>query len=312
MTTKKIPACIFENDDIQVLYRPGSTPYTLATFSIIGFKVTGRTFWQQDLCDFLDIEAIGFVCKNNNWFPVRSMAPAIVASLAATSKPVITWGHSQGGYGALKYSAPLHAICVISSSPQYSIDPSTLPIVPHFEQFFRPDLHQGMEIRREDISGRVFLIHDPLEKRDEKHVSRIVQLGSELATLMPLHHVGHNAMDVLGDPRVILRLIAAGRGELELSLATQKMHTLKKRSIRYSINLARRLFQRGKNKSALMVLDRVLALSGGIVPEKETMARNALTDRILRAANPPPRRLPMANIMPLQMHEHAPLERAHF
>ena len=312
MTTKKIANCIFENEDIQVLHRTGSTPYTLATFSIIGFKVTGRTFWQQDLCDFLDVEAIGFVCKNNNWFPVRSMVPAIAAALAVTSKPVITWGHSQGGYGALKYSAPLHAIFAIASSPQYSIDPSTLPIVPHFEQFFRPDLHQGMEIRREDLSCRIFVIHDPLERRDEKHVSRILQVGSDLTTLLPLHHIGHNAMDVLADPRVILRLIAAGRGEQDLSLARSKMRTLKKRSIRYSINLARRLLQRGRSAAALTVLEKVLALGGGVVPEKEMMARNALIDRILRVANPAPRRQPLPDLIPRLMQERAPLERAHF
>jgi hypothetical protein len=250
---------LFGDEHLAAIYRPGATPYTLATFSCLGFPSDRKAFWGESLCAQADIDTVAFVAHRNNWFPSRSMGQAIAAARHRLTRPVVTFGYSHGGYGALKYASALGASGAIAGVPQFSIDPSVLPIAPFFAAFFDPALHAGMQIGAGDQAGRVLILYDPHHRRDTKHVDRILGLGHVDTTLVPMPHLGHEQMDVLRDSAVVLDLVGVCLGERRLAPVLARMHRLRKQSLHYGNALAQKLVRRGRPLRAIAVLETVLA-----------------------------------------------------
>lgn len=262
---------LFEDEHVEVLFRPGSTSYTLATFSNFGFKADGTTFWGRQLCEANDIECLGFVAKKSNWFPHSSMVAAAAAA-KVSSKPLISYGHSQGGYAAIKYAAVLGAAGVIAGSPQFSIDP-TIVADHRFTPYFNPSLNNGMEIATLDFCGRVVLIYDPLDPGDCEHAKKIQEQGYEDTTHLAVYHLGHETMEVLQKKELLFGLVdyCLGKGN-QLTIFNQARH-LKKSSVRYSIKLAEGLLKKNKPLIAQNLLDAVLKRAGGHIHSRDRAGR---------------------------------------
>jgi tetratricopeptide (TPR) repeat protein len=252
----------FEDEHLQVIQRDGSSAFILATFSNFGFAANGKAFWGESLCAKEDFRAIGFVAKANNWFPESSMRRA-QAALPVADRPVVTYGHSQGGYAALKYAALLGAAGVLAFAPQFSINPSVVPRDRRFHQNFVPELHANMEIETADIAGNPIVIFDPYDDDDSYNIQHLTK-SCEVPRLAKfyIHHLGHGVTDVVRQRRVILSLIEAAIDGGELSTAFSLARAAKKKSHQYGICVATRLLKLSKPRLALSVLDRVAQLAG--------------------------------------------------
>jgi tetratricopeptide (TPR) repeat protein/ADP-heptose:LPS heptosyltransferase/glycosyltransferase involved in cell wall biosynthesis len=198
------PGVVFDDADLRVVFRPAASSSLLITFSNMLFRPNGDDFWARTMCEKAGLSALGFVAKSPNWFPLSAMlaaSEALTPYLAAYTDRV-AYGNSMGAYGALKYSGLLGASTIVAFCPQYSIDPAQ---VGHFDKrfigHFRPDVHEGMEIRPENISGRPFLFYDPFEKPDLAHIERIAQACSE-PRLLPAAMTGHNTIGLFAGTKI--------------------------------------------------------------------------------------------------------------
>ena len=246
---------IFEDEHLRVVHRPGGTPYTLVTFSLIGFKPAGKDFWWRAACAAGDVNALGVVALAPNWFPAISMASAISAMRAFLRAPVVTFGYSHGGYGALKYARALDAAGVVSISPQYSINPTSLPIADFFKPFFNPVLHQDMEIRAADQSGVVALVWDPLFQRDDKHVRHIIEQGYQPTELIRLPHLGHRMMRIFDDHAAVAGLFEACLGGAGFNAERRRCRHLRRNSSTYACGFARQLLAARRAACAVRLLE---------------------------------------------------------
>jgi hypothetical protein len=257
------PKLLYEDDHVQLLYQNGPSSFTLATFSNYGFKADGATLWGQRLIERENIETYGFVAKANNWFPKDAMASLLQSGVFRPSKPVVTYGHSQGGYAALKYSASLGATGVVACAPQFSINPASVPKDRRFSHHFSESLHQDMDIEASDIAGNVVVVYDPYDCEDAYEVNRILEryIGSTMKQLW-ITNIGHSIMEVLRDRDLLLSVFDASLCASQLLSVFNSARKLKKSSHSYGYCLAARVLDHNRPRLTLAILDIVLRNAG--------------------------------------------------
>lgn len=186
---------IFENNFIQVIHRPGIKTKTLVTFSWAGFVADGKNYWAKPVAEKLDLNCIGFVSKQPNWFPPKLIMDAVVSVLPFLSGRVILYGSSMGAFAALKYNSILRADLSIALSPQCSIDPAIVPRT-RYTKFFVPDWHHELKIEPEDIATRSYVIFDPHYSDDREHFENI----RGIPHIIPIHanFVNHDTVFIVG------------------------------------------------------------------------------------------------------------------
>ncbi len=116
---------VFSDENLEVIHRSGSSPYLLVTFNEMEMKANGSRFWGQRFCEKADISALGFISRRPNWFPAASVVKAVEATapILRAAPERILYGHSQGGYAALRYRRRFNAAVAIAFCPQ-SLDRS--------------------------------------------------------------------------------------------------------------------------------------------------------------------------------------------
>lgn len=257
---------LYDDEHVRVIYRPGSSSFTLATFSNFGFYPNRADFWGQQFCEKEDLAAIGFVAKSNNWFPMASMQQAVNVATTLNLPNIITYGHSQGGYAALKYSAALHAVGVLACAPQYSIDPSVTPRDTRFTSNFHHTLNRNMEITSADLSGNLIAVLDPADHADSYQISLIKQACPDnLIRIIPAYHLGHQIMDLMREREISLSLLKSCQTDMVSDSLLHAISTYRKRSWSYAINLAERLLPK-RPRVAVDVLNKFLKQSNDRVP----------------------------------------------
>lgn len=177
-------------------------------------QANGSRYWGQRFCEKADITALGFISRRPNWFPAASMAKAsvAVAPILRRASERILYGHSQGGYAALRYRRLLDADVAIAFCPQISIDPRTVPFDGRFARHFAPSLHEEMEIAPEHAAGRAYLFYDPFHAVDRQHAERIAVL-QQRTRLVPVHMTGHGTVRAFAGTARGLLLVEACRAD---------------------------------------------------------------------------------------------------
>ncbi len=201
---------IFEDEDLQVIYHPGNSNYTLITFSPMDMPVLGHNYWCQTLVVKESISTIGFVAKRAHWYLADSMRAAIDAAKRTRRGQVITYGSSMGAYGALKWAERLGATGVVAIAPQYSIDPNLAPFDHRYTDRFDPRWHSNMALDAADCASRALIIYDPTDAPDAAHADLICQKLPN-ARRVPIKGPGHRMAYALAGTRTAKQLFTAAR-----------------------------------------------------------------------------------------------------
>ncbi|MEJ6782646.1 hypothetical protein [Aminobacter sp. Piv2-1] len=205
---------VYSDENLEVVHRPGLSSYILVTFNEMEMQANGSRFWGQRFCEKADIAALGFISRRPNWFPAASIEKAAAATapiLRQTSERIL-YGHSQGGYAALRYRLLLDADIAIAFCPQVSIDPAAVPFDGRFTRHFAPALHADMEIMPEHAAGRAYVFYDPFHAVDRKHAEWIAKKQRE-TRLLPVHMTGHGTVRAFAGTARGLALIECCRAD---------------------------------------------------------------------------------------------------
>lgn len=179
---------IYDGDHLLVATkeRDIETKAVFVTFNEHGFAPGGMRFWGDQIVDKLPISGVGIVSKKPNWYPEADMHKAMPAIFDFIGqRPVITYGFSQGGYGALKYSAALGARGTLSFSPQISINPKDVDFDKRFHQYHEEDLRNGEMILPNDVGQNSFVFYDPHEKLDCINAEMITEYSGVNRVICP-------------------------------------------------------------------------------------------------------------------------------
>lgn len=183
---------LYEDREILVLHRPGPSPHTLVTFADLTFRPKGEAFWGRDVAERLGLDAIGFVAKRENWYPVASVDAAAAAVRAVLKPDSLGYGYSMGAYAALKHGTRLGLGAALAVAPQASIAPGDVPEDRRFHRYFRVGLHAGMRIVAGDPPPFAVVLADPYDRFDWDHARMAAEAGP--VHLLRAPHAGHSAI----------------------------------------------------------------------------------------------------------------------
>lgn len=210
-------ARIYEDDDIVVFWCPGTTPYVLITFGDLIGLASGNRFFADTPALKNSLTCLGFVAKQANWYPVRSILRALdfAGPLLHSYPERVVYGGSMGGYGAIRHSASLQATSVIALCPQWSLDPEECNgFDPGFRRFFSTSL-RGMGIKSEHAAGKIFIFYDPDCVIDRAHAERIMSIVPS-AKGVQVFNSDHHVTPIFAGTSNLVELIARVRsGDIE-------------------------------------------------------------------------------------------------
>ena len=237
---------LIEDDFVEVFSREGSSPFTLVTFSSFGAFADGASYWAQSVAEKLDLSCIGIMSKAETWFPEMSVGGCLPEILPLLRGPVLIYGFSMGAYAAIKYSRRLKADTVIAFSPQATISEEDLP-ENSYARYFRPELHDRMLVKREDLGGVIYLFYDRLFREDRAHVALLPP--SDLVRFIPVDSLRHNTNSVVIGSTVISELFRCclARDETRISAL---VGSAKRRSPATYEGLSLHFLHRGKPRWA--------------------------------------------------------------
>ncbi len=243
---------VLETEAVACFLRDRGGDDLLISFANQWLRHDGRAFWADAVSASLGISVVGLVAKEPNWYPPDDMAailPALSNLLQGRFPRRILYGHSQGGYAAIKFSRALGATTVLAFSPQYSID-RRLIADERVNKYYTGQRHAGMWPEPRDTAGSIFLFYDPYDAADTAHANRIGEALPVLPVKIPF--VGHASDRGLGDPDRFARLLAAAR---DSDAAGMRRFVARERAVRVerSVLMALRLADKRPRTAAAIL-----------------------------------------------------------
>ncbi|UPK33966.1 hypothetical protein IVB18_38265 [Bradyrhizobium sp. 186] len=199
---------LFSSEELDVSFLPGASDFLLVTFSALDFSTKTDAFWGRYFAEKNGISALGFVAKKNNWYPRRFVEEGLKSVMPRIRHMPrrITYGSSMGAYGAVKYSKVLGATACAAFSPQFSIDPADGITRSSYTSYFRPELHDGMAIRGQDVSANCYIFYDQTDDFDRGNAEYISKVAPG-TRLVRIRNVGHEVIKVLGNAPNTIKLL---------------------------------------------------------------------------------------------------------
>lgn len=235
---------VFRSNEVECLYKCRGSDTLLVTFNEMGMSANGRDIWGDAPAKSLNLSIFGFVSTKPNWFPIEDFLCCLKYywkwTLNSKHRRVVVFGLSQGGYAALKFHKMLGADISISFSPQISINPEDI-IDYRFNKFYDSTKNISMRITRKDMTDRCYIIYDPYDKNDARHVESLALTGN--ATAISLPFVGHGSIRAFLGKRNLWRLLEAcfDNNIKEIrAIYVETKHSLKDRPLLVATEAARR------------------------------------------------------------------------
>jgi len=249
---------IFQSDNIRLILDEKRTEIVYVVFNDASFTWNGDHYWGEQFLARLKVTVLAFVTPEPNWYPPDDMKQAIpVAISAIAGRRVVTYGHSQGGFGALKYSRALSASVALAFCPLWSINPDDVGAFDQrTAQYYKPALKNGHRIEKDDLCPRSFLFFDPREEPDRRNADKICEGTRAERVLAP--YCGHSVIAMAAESRITAALIALSQSPNATAAGLRRIVRLgRAKSPTYRAGKLHRLMLRGKRDR--LFLERHLA-----------------------------------------------------
>lgn len=135
------------------------------------------------------------VPRSSNWYQSRDMLAACRAARKALgNRPILSYGSSMGGFGAIAWARELGARRVVAISPQVSIAPE---VVGSFEYRWRKNAQALAHWARADARAarldgiECVVVYDPRHRGDARHAHLIRDAFPAQVRLFPVPYSGH-------------------------------------------------------------------------------------------------------------------------
>ena len=211
-------------------------------FDIVAIK-SAKNLWYQNL----SLENIALVERFISTYPTKYIKR-------------VGYGSSMGGYAAIQFSRALKLDIVLALSPQFEIDK------PYDQRW--AEAARGIQFQhRIDPTAiatdcKYFIAYDP-ETADSRHVEKIRELVSKGQLVeITTPYAGHPSAYYLAETGQIQKLAISVLKNGSIDHNVVNAHRM--RSKTYLYELSKRLTLKNKNESALLVIDRALAIDPNV------------------------------------------------
>ncbi len=206
-------------------------------------------------------DVVAFKSAKNLWY--QNISPQMLADVEdhITDSPVpyvkrVAYGSSMGAYAAILFSRVLKADVVLALSPQFEIDQA-------YDKRWQSLARQINFQRRIDSNAildscKYFVVYDPKNK-DALHIQKLsLLIDAQRLTKLKTPYSGHPSTTYLFEigtiQAIALSVLQHARVDHSLARGNRKL------SKTYLHELSKNLALRGKNKSALITINRAINL----------------------------------------------------
>ena len=237
---------LFDGAHVRVVAQDAGTPDVVVTFNELGTVTNGLAFWGNDLLARCGVAAFGVVTPQANWYPREEMAAAARAiAEACRGRRIVAYGHSQGGYGALKYAAAIGARLSVAFCPQWSIAPDSVGAFDgRFTRFHRPELANGEPVCADDLGPASVIVHDPREPVDRVHADHLMRLPGMERVICPFS--SHETIRLVTEAGLADDLVALLRRGAPIAALRGLLRSGRRRSMTYLRHRFAALLARGR------------------------------------------------------------------
>jgi tetratricopeptide (TPR) repeat protein len=197
-----VPAVLLhEVDGVQLLHRPGASPFTVVSFGDEWLRADGAAYWGQALAEEQDLDVIALVSRHTLFYPDGAVA-ALAEAAAALGKPRrIGLGTGMGAHGVLRHGARLRLAAALAFSPV--ADPRA-----GFDPRFAEELPRGLEIPPVAADGappQTLLVFDPCDPVEAGHAALLA--GLPRLVTAPVRHGGPDCARFATETGLLGRLL---------------------------------------------------------------------------------------------------------
>lgn len=258
---------IFRSDDLAIdffSWKNGlndTVAITFTPFGIPGAVLLDGAGYGGELLLRNDFDIVAFKSTKNLWYQNISSehiaaVEHVIAARARQYTRRVGYGSSMGGYAAIQFSRSLKLDVVLAISPQFEIDK------PYDQRWHAAarliDFRYRIDANAIADNCKYFVAYDPVTD-DLRHVEKLRELiGPENLVEIPTPFSGHPAGHYLAETGLIkdLALSVLQDGTVEhIAVSTHR-----KRSKTYLFEMSRRLVLQNKYKSALVAIDKAIAI----------------------------------------------------
>ena len=255
---------LYQSDDFRITLRDTGSDMLVVAFSPMNWPDQHKknSYWGDAAARKLPFSWLSIDAMVDHWFCDTKWREivALVCTVTQRFSIRIGYGHSMGGYAALKHSKDYAPQAILAFSPQCSIHPDDVGNFDvRYEKSFNPQFHQAMKVQPSDIDARSFIFFDARFDLDRKHVLRIC--GNDVSRIS-VGYVRHDAIFIAKGSisltyllMLALRHDAGGAREMQRYLRMQK-----KKSQIYLAHLAYKAFKNRHAKWAIKIADFALHL----------------------------------------------------
>ena len=189
---------VYEDQNLEVYFHDSPSDFLLVAFNPAGAPLPGMSakdgrVWGAPVVAKLNCGGLGFMSKAANWFPAESVDKALeaCAEQRAKFKKVVTYGCSMGAYGALKHARRIGATFTVAFSPQ---NPTRRANTRNTIEARNPKAYFGLDLSPDDLAGRSFIFHDPLETIDKGTVQDLLKADAQGLVVIETHATTHTSV----------------------------------------------------------------------------------------------------------------------
>lgn len=238
---------------------------TFTPFGIAGAVLLDGAGYAGELLLRNDFDVVAFKSTKNLWYQNLSQETiaAVDQFIATRATPYVKrvgYGSSMGGYAVIQFSRSLKLDVVLALSPQFEIDKS-------YDQRWQAvakliDFQHRIDSSAIAVDCKYFVAYDP-GTIDLCHVEKLRELiVEERLVEIPTPYSGHPAGHYLAETGLIQDLVISvlKNGTVE-HIAISKH---RRRSKTYLYELSKRLASQNKQKSALIAIDKAIAIESNV------------------------------------------------
>ena len=255
---------IYKSDDFRITLRDTGSDMLVVAFSPMNWPDQNKkdSYWGDSAARKLPFSWLSIDAMAEHWFCDAKWLKIVelVREVAQHFSIRIGYGHSMGGYAALKRSRDYYPQSVLAFSPQCSIHPDDVgSFDARYVKSFKPQFHQGMKLQSSDICARSFIFFDARFDIDKEHALRI--LGVNISHIS-VGYVRHDAIFIAkGTISLTYLLMLALRNDAGSAQEMQRyLRGQKKKSQIYFSHLVYKAFKNGHARWAIDMADLALHL----------------------------------------------------
>ena len=265
---------LYESADFRITLRNTGCDMLVVAFSPMHWpnQYKKDRYWGDAVARKLPFSWLSIDALAEHWFCEEKwlVIAELVRDITQRFRIRIGYGHSMGGYAALKRSRDYLPEKILAFAPQCSINPDD---VGHFDtryiRAFNPNLHKRMKLQPSDICARSFIFFDSRFSTDRKHV---LEIRGDNISYISIGYMSHDVifvakgavslaylfmraiMDGFDDVREMRRYLCAKKKTNQIYFSHLTYKAFKSGHARWAVNISNRALQLDATNSRVAIV----------------------------------------------------------